>query len=52
MIKPSLLKELLTGLTLRFLSSFTSLGRQSPFRLKVVYSVDDGGSLTNHRENA
>ena len=44
MIKPSPLKELLTSLTLCFLSSWTSLGRESPFRLKVVYSVDDGCS--------
>ena len=44
-IKPFSLKELLTGLTLPFLSRWTSLSRESPFRHKVVYSVDDGCSL-------
>ena len=46
MIKPSPLKELLTGLMLRFFSSWTSLGRESPFRHKVVLiSVDEGRSI-------
>ena len=46
MIKPSsLIKELLTALMLPFLSRWTSLSRESPFRHKVVYSVDDGCSL-------
>ena len=45
MIKPSSLKELLTGVTLHFLSS-SSLGRQSLFHHKVVYSVvDDSRSI-------
>ena len=43
--KLTLLKELLTGLTLPFLSRQMSLNRESPFRHKVVYSVDDGCSL-------
>ena len=45
MIKPFLLKELLTGLKLPLLSRWTSLSRQSPFCQEVVYSVDDGRSL-------
>ena len=44
-IKPSSLKDLLTGLTLPSLSRWTSLGRESPFHHKVVYNVDDGCSL-------
>ena len=43
--KLTLLKELLTSLTLPFLSRQMSLNRESPFRHKVVYSVDDGCSL-------
>ena len=43
--KLTLLKELLTGLTLPFLSRQMSLSRESPFRHKVVYSVRDGCSL-------
>ena len=43
--KVTLLKVLLTGLTLPFLSRQMSLSRESPFRHKVVYSVDDGCSL-------
>ena len=53
MIKPSSLKELLTGLMLPFLSRYMSLSRESPFRHKVVYSVHDGCSLLQksiHRE--
>ena len=45
MIKPSSLKDHLTGLTLPSLSRWTSLGRESPFYHKVVYNVDDGHSL-------
>ena len=45
MIKPSSLKDLLTGLTLPSLSRWTSLGRESPFHHKVVYNVNDGRSL-------
>ena len=41
----TLLKELLTSLMLPFLSRWTSLGSESPFRHKVVYSVNDGRSL-------
>ena len=41
----TLLKELLTSLMLPFLSRWTSLGRESSFRHKVVYSVDNGCSL-------
>ena len=44
-IKPFSLKELLTGLMLPFLSRWTSLGRESPFHHKVVYSVNNGRSL-------
>ena len=45
MITPFSLKELLTDVMLHFLSGWTSLGRESPFRHKVVYIVDDGRSL-------
>ena len=47
MIKPSSLKELLTGLMLPFLSRQMSLSRGilSLLRHKVVYSVHDGCSL-------
>ena len=43
--KLQLLKELLTSLTLPFLSRQMSLNRESPFRHKVVYSADEGCSL-------
>ena len=45
-IKPSSLKELLSGLTLPFLSSWTSPGRESPFCHKVISSVTDRWLLT------
>ena len=51
--KLTLLKELLTDLTLPFLSRQMSLSRESPFRFKVVYSLDDGCLLQQksiHRE--
>ena len=47
--KLTLLKELLTGLTLPFLSRQMSLNRESPFRHKVVYSVNDGCSLRSFK---
>ena len=51
-IKPSSIKELLSGLTLPLLSSWTSLSKESPYRHEVVSCVADGRRLFCHQNQA